>query len=293
VALDGAGALRLADAAASAGRIVAVPFVYRFHPVVREARARVVAGRLGPLRLLHGSYQQDWLLSPDDANWRVDASLGGASRAFADIGSHWCDLVEFVSGHRVVRLLAHTSVAVPERAAVAAAVTFGGPSDTDASGERRSVSTEDVALVMFETDRGAVGSVVVSQVSAGRKNRLWFELDGALASVVFDQEEPERLWIGGRASSAVVARDPAALAPAAARLVTLPPGHAQGYHDCFDLFVADAYAAMVAGGSVGSDGVPAGVPDGLPLIGDGVRAAQITDAVLASARERTWIEVPT
>jgi predicted dehydrogenase len=151
------------------------------------------------------------------------------------------------------------------------------------------VSTEDVALVMFETDRGAVGSVVVSQVSAGRKNRLWFELDGALASVVFDQEEPERLWIGGRASSAVVARDPAALAPAAARLVTLPPGHAQGYHDCFDLFVADAYAAMASGGSDGSDGVP----DGLPLIGDGVRAAQITDAVLASARERRWTEVPT
>jgi predicted dehydrogenase len=289
VALDGDGAQRLADAAASTGRVVAVPFVYRFHPLVREARARVAAGELGRIRLLHGSYQQDWLLSPDDVNWRVDAALGGASRAFADIGSHWCDLVEFVSGSRVVRLLAHTAVAVPERAAVAAtgagAVTFGGPS---ASGERRPVDTEDVALVLFETDAGALGSVVVSQISAGRKNRLWFELDGAEASVAFDQEEPERLWLGGRAGSRIVDRDPGALAPDAARLSVLPPGHGQGYHDCFDLFVADAYAAM-AGSTV-----PARpIPDGLPLIADGLRAARITDAVLASARAQSWIEVPT
>jgi predicted dehydrogenase len=295
VALDGAGAQRLADAAASAGRVVAVPFVYRFHPTAREARARVAAGSLGRLRLLHGSYQQDWLLSPDDVNWRVDAALGGPSRAFADIGSHWCDLVEFVSGTRITRLLAHTAVAVPERAAVAAAgagaVTFGGPS---ASSERQAVDTEDVALVVFETDTGAVGSLVVSQISAGRKNRLWFELDGAEGAVVFDQEEPERLWIGGRERSQIVDRDPAAMAPDAARLVTLPPGHAQGYHDCFDLFVADAYRAMAAVTSAvaSAEDVP-DVPEGLPLIADGARAARITDAVLASAREERWIEVPT
>ena len=295
VALDGPGAQRLADAAASAGRVVAVPFVYRFHPTAREARARVASGDLGRLRLLHGSYQQDWLLSPDDVSWRVDAALGGPSRAFADIGSHWCDLVEFVSGARIVRLLAHTAVAVPERAAVAAvgagAVTFGGPSGAS---ERQAVDTEDVALVVFETDTGAVGSVVISQISAGRKNRLWFELDGAEASVVFDQEEPERLWIGGRDRSQIVDRDAVAMAPDAARLVTLPPGHAQGYHDCFDLFVADAYTAMTALTSAG-DGpgdVPGVVPEGLPLIADGVRAARITDAVLASAREKRWIEVP-
>jgi predicted dehydrogenase len=293
VALDAAGAQRLADSADSASRVVAVPFVYRFHPTVREARARVAAGELGRLRLLHGSYQQDWLLRPDDVNWRVDAALGGPSRAFADIGSHWCDLVEFVSGVRVARLLAHTAVAVPERAAVAAAgagaVTFGGSSVADPDA-RRPVDTEDVALVTFETDSGAIGSLVVSQISAGRKNRLWFELDGAEASVVFDQEEPERLWIGGRESSLVVDRDAAHMAPGAARLATLPPGHAQGYHDCFDLFVADAYAAMVS--SSNGDGA-SGAPEGLPLIADGLRAARITDAVLASARAGTWIEVPT
>ncbi|MGH9211836.1 MAG: Gfo/Idh/MocA family protein [Acidimicrobiales bacterium] len=277
VALDEPGARRIAEAADAAGRVVAVPFVYRFHPIVREARARVGAGELGSLRLLHGSYQQDWLLTPDDANWRVDAGLGGQSRAFADIGSHWCDLVEFVAGHRISRLLARTATVVPERVTAAHAVTFGGP----ASGApRQPVDTEDVVTVLFDTDGGAVGTLVVSQVSAGRKNRLWFELDGESAALVFDQEQPDSLWIGRREGATVVPRDPTHLAPEAARLATLPAGHGQGYHDCFDLFVADAYAA-----------IRGETRDGLPLIGDGVRAATITDAVLASARSQSWTEV--
>lgn len=286
VALDAAGATRIAEAASAAGRVVAVPFVYRFHPTAREARARVAAGELGRLRLLHGSYQQDWLLSPDDVSWRVDATLGGPSRAFADIGSHWCDLVEFASGQRLTRLLARTLTAHAERAATPAGTTFsaaGASAATGAGGAggRRQVDTEDAVVVLFETDQGGLGSLVVSQVSPGRKNRLWFELDGERAAVVFDQEHPESLWIGHRDREVVVNRDPAHLAPDAARLATLPAGHGQGYHDCFDLFVADAYAAV--------RGDP---PDGLPLIDDGVRASRITDAVLASARSHTWTEVP-
>ncbi|HEX6422520.1 MAG TPA: Gfo/Idh/MocA family oxidoreductase [Acidimicrobiales bacterium] len=283
VALDGAGAARVAAAATTAGRVVAVPFVYRFHPMVREARARVAAGDLGRLHLLHGTYLQDWLLTPDDTNWRVDATRGGASRAFADIGSHWCDLVEFVGGCRIARVLAHMATTVPARATEARATFAPGPAGTAGAGAtaREPVTTEDVALVLFETDGGAAGSVVVSQVAAGRKNRLWFSLDGESASVVFDQEQPETLWIGRRDGAAVVARDAERLSPAAARLAMLPAGHGQGYHDCFDLFVADAYAAM--GGRADADG--------LPRIDDGVRAARITDAVLASARSRSWTEV--
>ena len=284
VALDAAGAVRIADAAAEAGKVVAVPFVYRFHPTAREARARVAAGELGRLRLLHGSYQQDWLLSPDDVNWRVDAALGGPSRAFADIGSHWCDLVEFASGCRITRLHARALTAHPERAATATRSTFSGASgdtgDTGDTERRRPVDTEDAVVVLFETDQGGIGSLVVSQISPGRKNRLWFELDGDRAAVVFDQEHPESLWVGQSDRVEVVTRDPAHLAPDAARLATLPAGHGQGYHDCFDLFVADAYAAV--------RGDP---PDGLPLIDDGVRASRITDAVLASARAHTWTEV--
>jgi predicted dehydrogenase len=278
VALDGAGAQRIADAAAASGLVVTVPFVYRFHPIIREARARVAAGELGRLHLLHGHYQQDWLLTPDDVNWRVDSALGGASRAFADIGSHWVDLVEFVSAYRISRLLARTATVVPERS-TAATTTFSAPTT---GGERRPVDTEDAALVLFETAQGALGSMLVSQVSAGRKNRLWFELDGEHAAIAFDQENAETLWLGRRERGEILQRDPAVLAPDAARLVTLPPGHAQGYDGCFDLFVADTYAA-IRGGS----------PDGLPLVGDGLRAARITDAVLESARSQSWIEVRT
>ncbi|MGH9243707.1 MAG: Gfo/Idh/MocA family protein, partial [Acidimicrobiales bacterium] len=281
VALDAAGALRVLEVASAAGRVVAVPFVYRFHPVVREARALVRNGELGALRLIHGTYAQDWLAGADDTNWRVDASLAGGSRAFADIGSHWCDLVEFVSGERIVRLVAHTATFVPQRPATTRE-TFGGASSDGRDGPRRPVDTEDAALVLFETDGGACGSVVVSQVSPGRKNRLWFEIDGAEAAVAFDQEDAERLWIGRREAATVVVRDPGHRSPDATRLSFLPAGHAQGYADCFDLFVADAYAAMGSGRP----------PEGLPLVADGVRTARIVDAVLESAGAGGWVDVP-
>ena len=197
-----------------------MPFVYRYYPTVREARERVRGGQTGALRLLHGSYLQDWLLRPEDDNWRVDAGIGGASRAFADIGSHWCDLAEFVSGHRIVRLSARLLRAIPERI------------------------TEDAALVQFETDGGALGSAVISQISAGRKNRLWLELDGSEEALAFDQEAPEELWCGRREAVTILRRDPATLTPAAARFAFLPGGHPQGYADCFDAFVADVYDSV-------------------------------------------------
>src|SRR4051794_27676654 len=271
-------ARELHDAAAGSGRLGAVPFVYRYYATVREARARIDAGEAGAVQLVHGTYLQDWLLSPEDDNWRVDAALGGASRAFADIGSHWCALAEFVTGHRIARLSAQTRTAVAERRHDPTRAAFGGASD---NGELRAVDTEDIALVQFETARGAVGSLVVSQVSAGRKNRLWLEVDGTEAAAAFDQEDPEVLWWGRRDAATLVRRDPAALSPAAARLAFLPPGHPQGYADCFDLFVADAYA-----------GITGDAPDGLPGFADGLRAVRLTEAVLESARAERWVDVP-
>ncbi|HEX5617624.1 MAG TPA: Gfo/Idh/MocA family oxidoreductase, partial [Solirubrobacteraceae bacterium] len=258
LALDLAGAKRLTELAGESGRHAFVPFVYRYHPMVREARERVHSGRTGSVRLVHGSYLQDWLASPEADNWRVDAHLGGASRAFADIGSHWCDLAEFVTGHRIVQLSARTLIT-------------------------RASETEDAAVVQFETDRGAVGSAVISQLSAGRKNRLWFEIDGSEESLAFDQEEPERLWCGRQESATLLKRDPAFLSDPAARLAWLPAGHAQGYGDCFAAFVADAYAAIRGDAP----------EDGLPAFADGLRTAVITDAVLAAARDERWIDVPT
>ena len=257
-----------------------MPFVYRYYPMVREARERVRAGALGAVRLLHGTYLQDWLLGADDDNWRVDADLGGPSRAFADIGSHWCDLAEFVSGDRVTRLNARTMVTVPARVRSEGRAAFEREGGDD--GKLRDVETEDAAIVQFETASGAMGSMVVSQVSPGRKNRLWLEVDGSEESVVFDQEAPETLWCGRREAAMVISRDPATLSPPAARLATLPAGHPQGYADCFDAFVGDAYDAI-------RGAEPA---DGLPGFADGVRAARITDAVLASAREQSWVDVP-
>jgi predicted dehydrogenase len=279
LAIDDRGAEEMLDAAIASGRVHAVPFVYRYHPMVREARERVRTGVSGAIRLIHGGYLQDWLLKADDDNWRVDESIGGASRAFADIGSHWCDLAEFVTGHRIARLSARTRTTIPERRHDPARAAFA---TAEGDGVLRTVQTEDVALVQFETDGGAVGSLVVSQVSAGRKNRLWLEVDGANGAVAFDQEDAEALWLGGRTATTLVRRDPATLAPDAARLAFLPAGHPQGYADCFDLFVADAYAAI--GG--------ADEPDGLPGFADGVRAVRLTESVIASAREERWVDVP-
>jgi len=262
--------------AARAGVVTAVPFVYRFHAVVREARARL-ADPPQPIHLIHGSYLQDWLASPEDYNWRVDPALGGPSRAFADIGTHWCDLVEFVTGHRIARVSARMVTAFAERLA-GTANAF-----QRAAGERPRVRVvgDDAVTMMFETDRGAAGSVVLSQVSHGRKNRLWFEIDGAREAIAFDQEDPERLWVGSRDRQEIVLRDPARLSAAAARYATLPAGHAQGYGDAFNAFVADTYAA-----------IRGATPDGLPTFHDGLRAARITGAALASARSGAWEDVP-
>jgi predicted dehydrogenase len=235
--------------AVESGLVAAVPFAYRFYPSVRSARRRIREGSTGAVRLIHGTYLQDWLSRPEDDSWRIDPSIGGPSRAFADIGVHWCDLVEFVTGYRLTRLSALFVV-----------------------GDR---PTEDGATVMFETDLGAVGTVAVSQVSPGRKNRLWFSVDAQHESLQFDQEQPDSLWIGGRETTQVEARG-----THPGPWDFLPVGHPQGYQDCFTGFITDVHVA-IGGGS----------PDGLPTFADGHRAAIITDAVLRSAAQRSWIDV--
>ena len=278
LATSAAEAEPLVAAAQEAGRVATVPFVYRYNPVVFEARARVAAGELGALRLVHGGYLQDWLASEDDDNWRVDPALSGASRAFADIGSHWCDLMEFVSGDRIAAVCAQTATVVPERADRAGAPAFA---PTQAGGERKAVHTEDLATVMFRTAGGVVGTMLVSQVSPGRKNHLHLEIAGERSSLRFEEERPDTLWLGRRQSTEIVWRDPLTLSPAAARLAVTPVGHPQGYEDCFAAFVADTYAA-IAGER----------PDGLPTFADGTRSARIVDAVVASARAgATWVDV--
>ncbi len=260
----------LAALAARSGLVAAVPFVYRYHPMAAEARSRVRDGRAGAVRLVHGHYLQDWLSEPGDTNWRVDAVAGGPSRAFADIGSHWCDLVEWVTGHRIAELTALTQTV--DRA--------GGRPDT-----------EDVVQLLFRTDRGATGSVTVSQISPGRKNRLWFEVDGTRTALAFDQEAPESLFVGSRGENAAVLRDPAVLSPEAARLSVVPGGHPMGYLDCFAAFVRDVHDAIVTGGADGPRSGTAGAARPFPTFDDAARMVRLTEAVLGSAADRTWKEV--
>jgi predicted dehydrogenase len=258
-----AEARQLTERAHAAGVVAAVPFAYRFYPTVRDARGRVRRGDTGPLRLLHGTYLQDWMSRPADDNWRADPALGGASRAFGDIGVHWCDLVEFTTGHRIVRLAARL-LRVPR------------PGSARAGQD----GSDDGAVVQFETDAGALGSTVISQVSPGRKNRLWLSIEGADASLQFDQELPDSLWVGGREQNLVVPRGAESSTADADRYNVVPVGHPQGYQDCFTAFVADVHAA------IGGD-----PPDGLPTFDDGLRAAVLTDAVLASDAAGGWVDV--
>ena len=249
----GDDAQALLDAAGD--RVATVPFAYRYNPVVFEARARVAAGELGALRLAHGGYLQDWLAEAGDRSWRVGE---GPSRAFADIGSHWCDLFEFVTGERIARVLARF-----------ATVVAGRPD-------------EDAATVLLETAGGAIGTMLVSQVSPGRRNHLHVECAFEHASLRFEEQAPEMLWLGRRAGGETIWRDPNQLRPSAARISAVPAGHPLGYAEGFDAFVGDTYAAIRTGE----------LPDGTPTFADGVRAARICDAVVASAAEGgTWVEV--
>jgi predicted dehydrogenase len=263
------------------GVVNTMPFAYRFHPMVREMRARVQSDEFGAVNLMHGSYLQDWLLNPRATSWRVDPEAGGPSRAFGDIGSHWCDLVEWVTGDRIADLVSTTSITIKQRPAATAASFSAVESDAPLI----DVTTEDTALIMFRTAKDVAGSAVISQLSAGRKNRLWVEVDGMQQSAVFDQELPEQLWIGEDAATHLLVRDPNQGSSEQRRLATLPAGHAQGYAQCFEAYVADSYAAVDAHDGQGE------VPEGLPTFADGARAAAICDAMLRSAASRSWVAV--
>ena len=250
-------AAELVQAADLSAAVAAVPFIYRFYPMVREACSGIATS---PLWLIHGSYLQDYLATADPGGWRSDPDQTGVSMTFADIGSHWCDLMEFVTGHRI-----------------------NAVSAVEASAPHSNARQDDGAVVAFRTDRGAIGSVIVSQASPGRKNQLSFSFDGRDIAVLFDQEHPDELIIAGLRANTWLARDGAALDPENARYSVLPSGHPQGYQDCFNLFVADLYHAV-------HTGTP---PEGLPLFADGLRATTIHAAVAASVRSASWVDIPT
>lgn len=268
--------------AAEKGVVASVNFNYRFYPLVQHARALVESGDVGDVHVVHGHYVQDWLLNADDYNWRVEAGAGGASRAFADIGSHWCDLVQFITGRRITRVFADLfTVHETRRKPQAVAETF--KSGTGAT-EDVPVATEDGANVLLQFEGGARGAVTISQVSAGRKNHEWLEIDGSRCALAWNQERPNELWVGRRdRPNEVLIKDPGLMADAARRYAHYPGGHPEGYPDGFKNHFLNVYRAVRDG---------AGETPDYPTFTDGLRAVRLVDAVLESHRRQAWVDVP-
>lgn len=256
----------------------------RYYPMVQQMRRMREAGDLGEVLVVQGTYSQDWLLYDTDWNWRVDAKAGGPSRCMADIGSHWFDMAEHVTGLRVTSLCAdlqtfHRTRKQPKHSVETFANKLLGPEDYIDT----AVDTEDFGAVIFRMGARARGSVVASQVSAGRKNRLSLEIYGTRSSVAWDQERPDELWAGYRdAGNQIFVKDPSLLKPAARSYADLPGGHSEGYDDTFKQVFRRFYASI---------GEPGGGSE-YPQFVDGLRQLIILNAALQSNWTRAWIDVP-
>jgi predicted dehydrogenase len=275
----------LLEQAERSGLVHCTNFNIRFYPQVQQSRALVLDGAVGAVWNVHGGYLQDWLLLPTDWNWRLEPEKGGSLRAVADIGSHWLDLVQFVVGMRVEALLADLATAIPVRQRPAREIeTFAAADDVER--EDAEMTTEDLAHILLRFEGGTRGSLVVSQVSAGRMNSLRFEVDGSTGALAWDSERNEELWLGHRGQpNELLLRDPALLAPEARSRTALPAGHPEGFAETFKELYRAVYAAVAAGG-------PPDQPD-YPTFADGHWENVLGDAVALSNRERRWVEVTT
>ena len=255
----------------------------RYYPMVQQMRRMREDGDLGEIFIVQGTYFQDWLLYDTDWSWRVDTEAGGPSRCMADIGSHWFDMAEHITGLRVTSLCADLQIVYRTRKQPKHSVeTFSnkvlGPDDY----LETSVHTEDLGSAIFRMGERTRGIVAASQVSSGRKNRLSIEICGSRASVAWNQESPDELWVGHRnTGNEIFIKDPALLKSEARSYADLPGGHSEGYDDTFKQVFRRFYASMRN-------------PDGAqeyPQFVDGLRQLRILNAVLASNRERAWMDV--
>ena len=285
LALDASETGSLARQAATAGVVAGVCFNYRYFPLVRQLRAMLSSGDYGRPHLVRGVYLQDWLLEETDWNWRLEAARAGTSRAVGDIGSHWIDLAQHVTGDEIVAVCAvvgrlHDERIRPANSAETFVRTGGG------EGERVAVDTEDFATVLVRFASGLPGMFAVSQVTAGRKNRLVLEVDTARASFAWNQEKPDELWIGRRdAPNAQLVRDPALLEPTAAALAHYPGGHQEGWADALRNLLLDFYAAVHARRE-GRDHQAS-----FTTFAGAHATTTLVGAVLESARAGGWVEV--
>jgi len=273
----------LVEVAAASGLVNAVNFNIRFYPLHQHVRELVAGGGLGDVRFVTGHYFQDWLLLETDWNWRLDPDKGGALRAVGDIGSHWLDLLTFLTGQSIVAVMADLATFLPVRAEPRGPVeTFA--TDRSADTMAREMATEDVASILLRFANGARGSVSVSQISAGRKNSLQWEIDGSTAAAAWDSETPDHLWLGHREqANEVLLRNPALMGRAGRAAAALPGGHVEGFADTFGALFRAIYADVLAGR-------PADRPP-YATFADGHDEMLVGDAVAESARLGHWVEV--
>lgn len=281
--MTSAEAVELVALAEASNLITAVNYNIRYYPLNQHSRAMVAAGDLGDVRLITGHYMQDWLLLDTDWNWRLEADKGGLLRAFGDIGTHWIDLTSFVSGLKVTSVMAELSTFVKTRQQPV------GPVETfsqDRTGETvsRNITTEDSALLLLRYENGARGSVVVSQVSPGKKNSLCWQVDGSKSSAAWDSEKPDHLLIGHRDKpNETLQRDAALMNHAGAAAASLPGGHVEGFADSFFALFREIYGAIEAE-------QPPKNP-GYASFADGCYEMYVCDAVLESARLGRWVDL--
>jgi predicted dehydrogenase len=256
----------------------------RYYPMVQQMRAMREAGDLGEILVVQGTYSQDWLLYDTDWNWRVETQAGGPSRCMADIGSHWFDMAEHLTGLRVSTLCADLNTVHKSRKQPKGPVeTFANKLASSQETVDTLIDTEDFGAVVFRMGDRTRGAMTASQVSAGRKNRLSIEIYGTKSGVAWDQERPDELWIGHRNSAnCIIVKDPSLLKPAARAFADLPGGHSEGYDDTFKQVFRRFYASVA----------DSAAPRDYPQFADGLRQLVILDAELNSSRTRGWIDVP-
>ena len=278
LAMTSAQAKRLVDEARRAGVVAAVTFNYRGNPLVQQALLAIARGDIGTPHFLHGHYLQDWLLKDTDYSWRLDPEKGGASSAVADIGSHWCDLAQHVTGLAITHVLGDITTVVKKRKKPSGSrEAFQAGSG---EGELVDIMAEDLASVLLRFENGARGSFSVGQVCSGHKNDLVLEVCGAKASLRWRQEHQNELWIGHRdRANEVLQKDPSLLDERAREYARLPGGHQEAWADAFLNVIREIYASIAAGPPYSA------LPPMIATFEDGFRANRIVDAILESAAD--------
>jgi predicted dehydrogenase len=256
----------------------------RFYPMVQHMRRMREDGDLGEILVVQGTYSQDWLLYDTDFNWRVVTKENGPSRCLADIGSHWCDMAEHITGQRITSVCADLQTFHKTRKQPKGPVeTFAGKTLRPEDYIEIPIDTEDFGAVVFRMGDRTRGSFTASQVSSGRKNRLSIEIFGTKAGVAWDQERPDELWIGHRNSNnQIIIKDPSLLKERARPYADLPGGHSEGYDDTFKQVFRRFYRSIED---------PSAEPE-YPQFADGLRQLTILEAELKSNQTRGWVDVP-